>query len=293
MNEASTGGLDYADQRYFAGTMGGRFLTVDPYPPPDGMSNPGEWNRYSFVAGDPVNSVDPDGLVVIKINGAFNSNPDWIQADSEFSQAVADTFVGQTVVNWTWPGWGVTFFLDYAGIEMAGGQLASFINNYQFQPGEQLNIVAFSDGGNVVKSASYFINRPIDNLVTLGTPQNWDIPDINSRMVKNYCNVYSLADPVQFLGSSPRQIFNAIDNSYDSALAQWYAWQAFLDGNFAQFFKYQALSAKYAAESSFWVLSTRVDARAKNNIARTSESHFGLHTRKVWTEIARPCGLIR
>ena len=121
---------DRLDPRYFAGTGAGRFLTVDPYPPPDGMSNPGEWNRYSFVAGDPVNSVDPDGLVVIKINGAFNSNPDWIQADSEFSQAVADTFVGQTVVNWTWPGWGVTFFLDYAGIEMAGGQLASFINNY-------------------------------------------------------------------------------------------------------------------------------------------------------------------
>ena len=51
-------GNDYADQRYESpGT--GRFLT------PDRMSgrpaDPGSWNKYAYVGGDPVNRADPSG----------------------------------------------------------------------------------------------------------------------------------------------------------------------------------------------------------------------------------------
>jgi RHS repeat-associated protein len=53
-------GLDYADQRYQSpGT--GRFMT------PDRMggnpADPGSWNKYAYVGGDPVNFIDPEGKV--------------------------------------------------------------------------------------------------------------------------------------------------------------------------------------------------------------------------------------
>jgi RHS repeat-associated protein len=57
-------GLDYADQRYFASTYG-RFNTPDPYKASatgaNNPNDPGTWNRYAYVAGDPINGVDPTG----------------------------------------------------------------------------------------------------------------------------------------------------------------------------------------------------------------------------------------
>ncbi len=55
-------GLDYADQRYYD-RGDGRFLTPDP----GGIltadpRNPGTWNRYTYVNGDPVNATDRMGL---------------------------------------------------------------------------------------------------------------------------------------------------------------------------------------------------------------------------------------
>jgi len=55
-------GLDYADQRYFASTYG-RFNTADPYQASAGPKSPLSWNRYSYTRGDPVNRVDPRGLL--------------------------------------------------------------------------------------------------------------------------------------------------------------------------------------------------------------------------------------
>ena len=53
-------GLDYADQRFHnPGT--GRFLTPDPYMASGGPADPGSWNRYAYVEGDPINYWDPSG----------------------------------------------------------------------------------------------------------------------------------------------------------------------------------------------------------------------------------------
>jgi RHS repeat-associated protein len=54
-------GYDYADQRYYS-QGSGRFLTPDPYMASGGAGNPGSWNRYAYVVGDPVNLRDPRGL---------------------------------------------------------------------------------------------------------------------------------------------------------------------------------------------------------------------------------------
>lgn len=75
----------------------------------------------------------------------------------------------------------MTALTGYSDIFDGGVSLADFINSYNFQPGEPLNIVAHSHGGNVVKIASWLISHDITNLVDLGTPQNWDLPNDQSR----------------------------------------------------------------------------------------------------------------
>ncbi len=54
-------GLDYADQRYHQPGMG-RFTSSDPSTTSVRLSDPGSWNRYAYVGGDPVNRTDPSGL---------------------------------------------------------------------------------------------------------------------------------------------------------------------------------------------------------------------------------------
>jgi RHS repeat-associated protein len=53
--------LDYAVNRYY-GNQWGRFTTPDPYVASGGVGDPGSWNRYAYVEGDPVNYYDPQGL---------------------------------------------------------------------------------------------------------------------------------------------------------------------------------------------------------------------------------------
>ncbi len=52
--------LDYANQRYYSASIG-RFLTADPYQASGGPADPGSWNRYAYVHGDPANWRDPAG----------------------------------------------------------------------------------------------------------------------------------------------------------------------------------------------------------------------------------------
>jgi RHS repeat-associated protein len=49
--------------RFYSATWG-RFSSPDPYVMSGGLTNPQGWNRYSYVANDPVNYNDPTGLVM-------------------------------------------------------------------------------------------------------------------------------------------------------------------------------------------------------------------------------------
>jgi RHS repeat-associated protein len=51
----------YAWHRFYSATWG-RFSSPDPYVMSGGLTNPQGWNRYSYVANDPVNYYDPRGL---------------------------------------------------------------------------------------------------------------------------------------------------------------------------------------------------------------------------------------
>jgi RHS repeat-associated protein len=55
-------GLDYADQRYYSNQFG-RFMTPDPYKPSASTTSPQTWNRYGYSWSDPINMLDPTGLV--------------------------------------------------------------------------------------------------------------------------------------------------------------------------------------------------------------------------------------
>jgi RHS repeat-associated protein len=87
--------LDYAVNRYYwVGT--GRFMSPDPYMANSGgaggVGDPGSWNRYSYVGGDPVNWVDPGGLFQSAVNlpgtGAGPSTP----LDGSFVSGIAMGF---------------------------------------------------------------------------------------------------------------------------------------------------------------------------------------------------------
>jgi RHS repeat-associated protein len=55
------GGLDYADQRWYASGLG-RFLQSDPYHSNKNIADPSGWNRFAYVNGDPANYNEPPGL---------------------------------------------------------------------------------------------------------------------------------------------------------------------------------------------------------------------------------------
>lgn len=61
-------GLDYAQNRYYSSVYG-RFTTPDPYRASGGPADPGSWNRYAYVQGDPINFNDPSGLWLCPIGG--------------------------------------------------------------------------------------------------------------------------------------------------------------------------------------------------------------------------------
>jgi hypothetical protein len=92
--------LDYANQRYYSNQFG-RFMTPDPYKASAGPRDPGSWNRFAYVQGDPVNGIDPQGtnLMGPDDSGSF-CGEDWI-FDASLSGPCATGFyyVGPAKIN--------------------------------------------------------------------------------------------------------------------------------------------------------------------------------------------------
>lgn len=191
-----------------------------------------------------------------------------------------------------WDGSKVTIADGYEDIHKWGKILADLINGYEFEDGEELNIVAHSHGGNVVKVAlNQGLNRVVNNLVTLGTPQNYDLVLSRQSEVRNHCNVYSTADPAQFFGASlyqVRQTFLHAQKSDDYGIQA--AW-ADLYGLHDLARTYRELSVFHGLASKNWEMSTRVDFRATRNVSVNFVSHSGLHTPEMLNSIKGSCGL--
>jgi RHS repeat-associated protein len=86
-------GNDYVDQRYYV-PGNGRFITSDRGMGGAKAADPGSWNKYAYVSGDPVNRRDPKGLCsetdnafwddddageTFLFSGDCSANPGWWQ----------------------------------------------------------------------------------------------------------------------------------------------------------------------------------------------------------------------
>src|SRR5262249_13201745 len=225
----------------------------------------------------------------IRVNGSFNSFPDWMNPGSAEFVAIGNTFGGQEVGFH----WSADDIFPPLYISIYGGApgLVDLINSHYFAPGENLNIVAHSHGGNVVKIATFLgLSHPINNLVNLGTPQNFDLPPINTSQVINYCQVSSIADFTQFIGASPYQVGNWVADEISAAAWLVQEFQDLADG----YYDLAELDAEevalYEADAAYWFFSTKIDFAA-NNVFFFSEAHSDLHEVPVWNVLRYACNL--
>jgi RHS repeat-associated protein len=182
----SATGLMYYRARWYDAEQG-RFTSEDPLGFGAGL------NLYEYGMNDPVGNSDPSGLLTIVIPGTDYKPDDWYKPG--VLQRVENTFCEHAHL-WT-KGWsGGNYWQDR---KRAAKALAEFINSYAFAPGETLNIVAHSHGGNIAFEASWLLNRPIDNLVTLGTPIRGDYA-LNPNRIGRHIHGYSDNDQVQVRG---------------------------------------------------------------------------------------------
>jgi len=106
---------------------------------------------------------------------------------------VTQYFGGNTVV-FNWSG-----SASASAMELAAEELHAFVLAY-WQPGEPLNFVAHSDGGNVVMAYTWRSSAPpINTLITMGTPFIGFSPASGS--VGTFLNVYSSNDLAQPFGA--------------------------------------------------------------------------------------------
>jgi RHS repeat-associated protein len=76
--ERDSDGNDYAMNRRY-GSSGSRFLQPDPYDGSYNLTNPQSFNRYSYTQNDPVNFVDPTGLMCFMMTT-------WGNGEGQFGQ---------------------------------------------------------------------------------------------------------------------------------------------------------------------------------------------------------------
>ncbi|MGD9589688.1 MAG: RHS repeat domain-containing protein [Pyrinomonadaceae bacterium] len=67
----SESGLEFAQARYY-NTIHGRFTTVDPLNESGSTDNPQTFNRYTYVINDPLNLVDPGGMMACSAEYSYS-----------------------------------------------------------------------------------------------------------------------------------------------------------------------------------------------------------------------------
>jgi len=177
-------GLHYNYHRYYDPRTG-RYLTPDPI---------GLWggiNQFNYVSGNPLNWIDPWGLVVIFIHGTFSSPNEAFPQD--FRSHVMNYYGDDESIDLQWSGGNS----DCDRRDAAEKLSMKLRNINKYRPNEPITIVAHSHGGNVALLASQ-MGGEMDNLVTLGTPIMSKYQP-NSSNIGTWNNVYSTNDKVQTL----------------------------------------------------------------------------------------------
>jgi RHS repeat-associated protein len=180
----------------------GRFLSPDPEfiaRPERCSQSPIECNLYSYARNNPLRYVDPSGLATIIVHGTWSSNTEgnWANENSAFSRSIERHF-GDRLFSLSWSG------TNGSEARTEGAELlAQRIAEVQRLTGDKnINIVAHSHGGNVVKE---YTNRPdavrLNFVVNLNTPQRSDYR-ANMNNITKLINVYNHNDMVQINGGN-------------------------------------------------------------------------------------------
>jgi hypothetical protein len=157
------------------------------------LGNPASLNLYAYVSNNPVSRIDLDGHLTIIVPGTWNDHENW--DSSPFKAQVSKTFGEQAIVlNNNDMG------NSKEARAAAATQLEKMIADHEFAPGEKLNIVSHSHGGNVVAEATQEgLSHKIDHLVTLGVPVRADY-SFDESAIGQHLNVFSYHDNVQRAG---------------------------------------------------------------------------------------------
>jgi len=91
-------GLDYARNRYYSNALG-RFLTPDPTNASMDLTNPGSFNRYTYVGNEPINTNDPTGLDGFQASQCLD--PAYADTHAE-CQGPGSPFESGLRMPWTW-----------------------------------------------------------------------------------------------------------------------------------------------------------------------------------------------
>ncbi len=206
----------------------------------------------------------------VLVNGSLTGGvmPDWMLPSHAEFQAISATY-GADPLPWYWSQdskFEVTIASGYFGIYHGALNLASYLS--ALPPGD-VNTVAHSHGGNVVRWATWFMSRPIRHLINFGTPVNSDLWDSRHPVgAYSMCQISSdYADRVQFDGASPDQVaayeFEMYLYYYYSELA-WENW-----GNWFDYLWYSELAnqASSFADGIFWGTKIEFDGVTRYAIA--------------------------
>ncbi len=172
----------------------GRFLSPDRVGGSPG--NPQTWNRYAYTLGNPMKHIDPDGLLTVLVHGTDARGSADFRQGGRFYEHVVSTVPDRAYASFQWSGAD-----NHHARVKAANDLAGFIKAYNFSPGEKLNIIGHSHGGNVaILAVNVGLGRTVSNLVTLGAPSRPGYHLQDPSAVANFVNVLNSFDGVQIRG---------------------------------------------------------------------------------------------
>lgn len=172
----------------------GRFLSPDRiggHP-----ANPQSWNRYAYTLGNPMKHVDPDGKLTIVVHGTGARGSKDFMPGGTFFEYVVKTVPDRAYASFQWSGAN-----NHQARIAAAHSLAAYIRAYKFAPGEPLNIIGHSHGGNSgITAVNLDLGHKVTNLVTMGTPSRPGYHLLDPSAVGRFVNVFNSHDGVQSRG---------------------------------------------------------------------------------------------